>query len=130
MNVVDSCGWLEYFEGSSNAGFFTSPIEDVAQLIVPTICLAEVYKKVLFQRGENLADRAVAQMGLGRIIELDLDLAMDAAKLSVEFKLPLADSIILATARLHHAVIWTQDAHFRQFPEVKFKAAPTKSKLH
>jgi len=130
MNVVDSCGWLEYFEGSANALFFTPPIEDVAQLIVPTICIAEVYKKVLFQRGENLADRAVAQMGLGRIIELDLDLAMDAAKLSVEFKLPLADSIILATARMHRAVIWTQDAHLRQFPEVKFKAAPSKSKFH
>ena len=130
MNLVDSCGWLEYFGDLPNAPFFSAPIQDAAHLIVPTICIAEVFKRLLNQRGKFQALQAAMEMRMGVVVDLDTELAVEAARLSLEHKLPLADSIILATARLHQAVIWTQDAHFRPFPKVKFKVAPPRSKLH
>ena len=107
MNVVDSCGWLEYFADGENADFFAPVIEDMALLIVPAISLFEVFKRVLQQRTENDALRAVALMQQGRVIALDESLALSAEKLSFELKLPMADSLILSTARTHAAVLWT-----------------------
>lgn len=112
MNVVDSCGWLEYFADGQNADFFAPVIEDTASLIVPAISLFEVFKRILQQRTENDALRAVALMQQGRVIVLDDALALSAAKLSIDLKLPMADSPILATARAHAAVLWTQDDDF------------------
>ncbi|MCX7193551.1 MAG: type II toxin-antitoxin system VapC family toxin [Proteobacteria bacterium] len=112
MNVVDSCGWLEYFADGQNADFFAPLIERTSLLIVPAVSLFEVFKRVLQQRGENEALRAVALMQQGRVIVLDDVLALSAAKLSFELKLPTADSMILATARAHAAVLWTQDDDF------------------
>jgi predicted nucleic acid-binding protein len=122
MNLVDSSAWLEYFANGPNASFFAPPLEDVDKLLVPTICLLEVFKRVLQQRDESAALRAVAQMQTGKVVDLDRALALSAAKLSLDTKLPLADSVILATARAHHATIWTQDADFSKIPGVQYAA--------
>lgn len=121
MNVVDSSGWLEYFADEANADFFAEAIEDTTALIVPTISLYEVFKRVLMQRGEDDALRAIAQMQQGQVIELDSVLAISAAKVSWELKIPMADSIMLATARRYDAVLWTQDADFKGIESVRYR---------
>ncbi|HEX7566985.1 MAG TPA: type II toxin-antitoxin system VapC family toxin [Anaerolineaceae bacterium] len=120
MNVVDSSGWLEYFADGSNADFFAPAVEDSQQLLVPVICIYEVFKRVLQQRGLAAAQTNIADMLSGQVIVLDDSLAMSAAKLSIELKLPMADSIILAAARAYDAVLWTQDDHFNGLDQVKF----------
>jgi len=122
MNVVDSSGWLEYFAGGKNARAFAPPIEDTARLIVPTLSLLEVFKRVLQQRGEPSALQAAALMHQGRIVDLDAPLALAAARLSVEERLPLADSVILATARAFDATLWSQDTDFKGIKGVRFVA--------
>jgi predicted nucleic acid-binding protein len=124
MNLVDSSAWLEYFADGPNADFFAAALEDTENLVVPTICLLEVFKRVLQQRGEADALSVVTQMQQGRVVELDAGLALSAARLSSDLKLPLAESVILATARAHHATTWTQDADFEGLPGVKFRAKP------
>jgi len=120
MNLVDSCGWLEYVADGPNADFFMSPIKNSSKLIVPTICIFEVFKRLHVQRGEDIAMRAVSGMRRGLVIELDSQTAVIAAKLSVDLKLPMADSIILATARAYKAVIWTQDKDFKGIDGVEY----------
>ena len=120
MNIVDSSGWLEYFAEGSNADFFAPAIEDTANLLVPVICIYEVFKKVLQQKGENQAQIHVGDMKHGKVIEMDESLALSAARLSAELKLPMADSLILATARAHNAILWTQDEHFKDLEGVKY----------
>ena len=120
MNVVDSSGWLEFFADGASAGFFAKPITDTARLIVPTISLLEVFKRVLQLRGENAALQAVAHMCQGNVVVLDADIALAAAHLGVSHKLPLADSVMLATARRHGAVLWTQDADFEDIEGVRY----------
>src|SRR5689334_4991528 len=112
MNLVDSSCWLEYFAGTTISSKYAKPIEDVARLVVPTISLFEVFKKVLSQRDETSALQAIAQMRQGTVIDLTESIALNAASLSVQLNLPLADSIILATARETNATLWTQDADF------------------
>ena len=119
MNLVDSSGWLEYFADGPNAGVFAPAIEKVDELVVPTICLLEVFKRVMQQRDEDAALQIVAQMQQGNLVDLSPSLALNAAKLGIEHKLPLADSIILATARAYSAVVWTQDADLEGLPDVK-----------
>lgn len=122
MNVVDSSAWLEYFADGPNAGFFARAIEAVDRLVVPAITLFEVFKRVYQQRGEGDALQAIAIMQQGQIVDLDGTLALSAAKLSVDAKLPLADSIVLATARVAGATLWTQDGDFEGMSGVKFRA--------
>ena len=124
MNVVDSSGGLEFFADGPNAGFFAAPITDAAQLLVPTISLLEVFKRVLQQRGENAALQVVAQMRQGRVVDLDADLAIRAASLGLTHKLPLADSVMLATAQGYGAILWTQDADFEGIEGVRFVRKP------
>ncbi len=121
MNVVDSSAWLEYFANGPNASFFAPPIEQVDELIVPSICLFEVFKRVLSQRNESDALQVVAIMQQGAVVALDGSLSLTAARLSVEKKIPLADSVILATARCHDAMLWTQDADFEGFDKVRYR---------
>ncbi len=122
MNLVDSSGWLEYFADGPNADFFAEPIEQVSRLIVPTICLFEVFKKLLQEtRSEELALELTAQMHQGRVVDLTGSLALTAAGLSFQLKLPLADSIVLTTARMERAQLWTQDSDFKDMPEVKYR---------
>lgn len=120
MNVVDSSGWLEYFSGGPNADHFSSPLQDHASLIVPSISIYEVFKVVLHEAGENEALQAVAAMQKGQVKDLTTSLAMSAAKLSTKHGLPMADSIIYATAKAHKCVVWTQDFDFENLPMVKF----------
>lgn len=120
MNVVDSSGWLEYFADGPNATFFAAAAEDVSQLIVPSISIYEVFKRVLQQRGEADALRAIAVMIQGAVVDLDAGLALDAARMSVERGLPMADSIMLATAQAYDATLWTQDAHFEGLDGVQY----------
>lgn len=126
MNLVDTSGWLEYFFGGSNAAYFTVPIESVGDLVVPVICLYEVFKKVNMVADEARALQAVAQMKEGRIIDITEDVALSAALISLNQKLPMADSLIYATARAQGALLWTQDNHFSSLPGVKYTDAKTK----
>lgn len=126
-NVVDSSGWLEYFAEDENEKFFAPAIQDVENLIVPTLCLYEVFKRALAQAGEEEALRAAGVMSLGQVIELNRDLALDAARVSLTYKLALADSVILATAYAHTATLWTQDEHFKEIEGVKYIAKKPKA---
>jgi predicted nucleic acid-binding protein len=120
MNLVDSCGWLEYFADGPAADFYAPALEDRSRLLVPTICLFEVFKKVVQQRGEDAAIETAAVMQQCEVIDLDESVALTAARISHAMKLPMADSVILATATLHKALIWTQDIHFANIDGVKF----------
>jgi toxin FitB len=122
MNVVDSSGWLEYFGDGKNASFFHRPIQDIENLIVPTICIYEVFQRLLSLREKEEALRAVGVMSLGQLVELDRQLALNAARISLDLKLALADSIILATTRAAEATLWTQDEHFKDLEDVKYVA--------
>jgi toxin FitB len=120
MILVDSCGWLEYFADGPNAEDFAPAILDRRRLLVPTICVLEVFRVLYRQGRETAALRASSQMQQGQVVGLDVSLAFRAAKLGFESRLPLADSIILATAQIHHAVVWTQDADFKGIRGVKY----------
>ena len=120
MNIVDSSGWLEYFADGPNAGRFADPLSNIGELLVPAITLYEVLKVVCRQRGEDAALQAVAMMQQGRVIELSSSIALLAAKLSLDMKIPMADSMILATAQIHGAVLWTQDNDFEGLPGVRY----------
>ena len=120
MNLVDSSGWLEYFADGRNARFFAPALEDTENLIVSTINIYEVFKRVLRQRGEDAALQAVALMQQANIADVTSPIAMDAANLSAELKLPMADSLIFATARAYGATLWTQDTDLYGLPGVRF----------
>lgn len=124
MNVVDSSGWLEYFAAAANGNFFAPAIENPKTLIVPTISIYEVFKRVHSQMGADNALKIVAQMAQGQVIDLTQPLALQAAKLSIEHKLPMADSVILATAHRYQATLWTQDEHFKNVPGVHYAPKP------
>lgn len=122
MNLVDSSAWLEYFDDGPNAEHFAPAIERLDALLVPSICLLEVFKVVLRQRDESDALTAVANMRRGAVVDLTPEIALVAGRWGLEHKLPLADSVILATARLHDAIIWTQDADFAHLSNVQYRA--------
>ena len=121
MNVIDSSAWLEYFADGPNASYFAPAIQNTGDLIVPTITLLEVFKRVYRQRGEGPALQAVALLQQGRVADLTSPLALAAAQLSADEKLPPADSVVLATARQFDATLWTQDADFEGRPKVRFR---------
>lgn len=120
MNLVDSSGWLEYFSDGPNANIFDEPLNDISNLIVPTICMYEVFKVILRERNDDDALQAIAVMQQGKIIELSMEISIQAAKNSLEFKIPMADSIILTTAQIYNAIIWTQDVDFKNMQDVKY----------
>ena len=122
MNVVDSSGWLEYLADGPNADFFANSILATADLLVPTLSLYEVFKRVLQQRGEDDALQAVALMQQGTIVELSGSLALSAARISLNDKIPMADSIMLATARAYGATLWSQDSDFENIAGVRYIA--------
>ena len=120
MNLVDSCGWIEYFAGSPRADFYSSAIENLKELIVPVVCIMEVFKKICTERDENSALIAVAHMRQGKVIPLTESVALTAVVMGIENNLPLADSIIYATGKVSCAAIFTQDAHFYKLDNVRF----------
>jgi len=120
-NLVDSSGWIEYFADGPNAEFFEAAILAASSLVVPSISIYEVFKRLLREpNGEEAALRVVAAMQRGRVANLDAELALDAAKTSFETKLPMADSVILATAHAHEATLWTQHADFEGMADVRY----------
>jgi len=123
VNVIDSSAWLEYFANGKNAHFFAAPILNVDSIIVPSLTLYEVFKVVCQQRGESDALQIIAVMHQGTVVALDSNLSLAAARLSMAHKLPMADSVILATAQAFNATLWTQDAHFQNFQGVKYVRA-------
>jgi len=123
MNLVDTSGWIEFFFGGENASEFVDPIEDIPQLIVPVVCLYEVFKKIYSVGDEARALQAVAQMKQGSVVELNEDIALRAALISLRHKLPMADSFIYATGQLNGALVWTQDADFEGLPGVRYVEA-------
>jgi len=123
MNLVDTSAWIEYFFDGPNASYFSEPIEDTATLIVPVVCLYEVFKKINQIADKAKALQAIAQMKQGRVVELNEEIALSAALISLQNKLPMADSFIYATGQLEGAVIWTQDVDFNGLPNVNYKAA-------
>jgi len=120
MIVIDTCGWLEYFTDGPNANFFSTPIRDNSRIIIPTIVLYELWKKISRERGEDEAIDLVAQLKRYQIVPLDENLAISAAKISNERRIAMADSIVYATAKQYNAVLWTQDADFKNFNDVKY----------
>ena len=120
MNLVDSSGWLEYLADSKNADSFSTPLKDIENLIVPTICIYEVFKVALREKGENEALQSVALMKQGNVIDLSFNISIQAAKFSLDNKIPMADSIIYITGHIYNATIWTLDDDFENLPGVKY----------
>ncbi len=124
MNVVDSCGWLEYIADGPNASFFESALADLPNLAVPAITIFEVCKRILSQRGQPFADRAVAAMRRGKVLHLDAEGLRLAAMAAVQYKLAMANAIIWQTAQQHKATLFTQDADLKDAPGVHYRARP------
>jgi predicted nucleic acid-binding protein len=120
VNVVDSSGWLEYFAGTERAEHFEEPIQATDRLLVPAICLYEVYKIICRQRSETDALMAIAQMREGTTVDVDYSISIEGARISQDMGLPMADSLILAVARRHSATLWTQDADFKDIAGVRY----------
>jgi len=120
MNVADSSGWLECFADGPNADVFAPAVENTAELVMPSISIYQVFKRVLQQRDESDALQAVAVMQQGTVVDLDTAIALNAARLSVDLRLPMADSVMLATARVYSATLWTQDPDFRNIEGVQY----------
>lgn len=127
MNIVDTSGWIEYFFSGANASFFAVPIEDTDNLLVSVVCLYEVFKKVNTVADEAKALQAIAQMKQGRVVDLTENIALRASLISLKYKLPMADSLIFATAIAQGACLWTQDEHFQNLPGVNYREARTKA---
>lgn len=120
MNLVDSSGWLEYFANGNNAEFFSEAIENTDDLIVSTINIYEVFKQILIQRTEDDAIQAIALMQQGKVIDINSTISLNAAKLSHDLKLPMADSLIYITAQTHNATVWTQHSDFKDLQDVRY----------
>jgi len=120
MNIGDSSGWLAFFADEPNAESFLLPLKDTASLVVPTITIYEVFKVVLRESTESDALQSVAAMQTGTVVDLTARIAIAASRLSLQNRLPMADSIILATAREFNARIWSQDSDFEGVPGVEY----------
>ena len=120
MNIVDSSCWLEYFKNSEVGNLVSCAIEDLNFLLVPSITLYEVFKKLLIEKDEDSALLAIAHMKQGIVINLDPDLSIFSAKIGKDYKLPMADSIIYATAKKYNCILWTQDKHFKDLEDIRY----------
>lgn len=120
MNLVDSSGWLEYFTDGKNAKTFSPIIENTEELIVSVINIYEVYKKIITEKDERSALQAISIMHQSEVIDINFAIALEASKISYNNKLPMADSLIYVTAKLHNAIVWTQDYDFKNLEGVKF----------
>ncbi len=120
MNIVDTSGWIAFFNGEGNAAIFAEPLQDKERLLVPIICIYEMYKFTKMKKGEAEAIKVIAHMKQGRILELTEKIAIEAASISIDYKMAMADSLIYASARIADALIWTQDEDFKELPRVKY----------
>ena len=120
MNIVDSSGWLAYFADEPNAKHLLTPLKDTPSLVVPAVTIYEVFKVVLRESSENEAIQAAAAMQKGTVVNPTAQLAIAASKLSLQHGLPMADSIVLATAKAFDAILWTQDSDFKNIAGMKY----------
>ena len=120
MNVIDTSGWLEFFVGGNNAKRFSEPIKEISKVVVPTICIYEISKVILRESDEEHLIQALAAIQKGRVVELTSPISILAAKISIKYKLPMADSIIYATAQCFNAQVWTHDIDFKDLPNVNY----------
>ena len=120
MNVIDSSGWLEYFADGANADIFAEPLEDIANVLVPAICYYEVFKVILRERNESDALQVLALMHQGITIDINSDIAVQAAKNSLQYRLPMADSIIFTIAKQFGSTLWTQNVDFKDLAGVRY----------
>ncbi len=116
--VLDSSCWLEVFDGGARAALFEAVAAEPEKLIVPVITLYEVFKYLARVKGVEPATRAALYLQRGRVIDLDSTIALAAAGNG----LPMADSLIYATAQAFEAEVWTQDAHFQSLTGVRYFA--------
>lgn len=120
MIILDSSAWLEYFAGTKYADIFTVFAEDFDNLIIPSITIYEVYKRILIQRDVYSANIAIDFMQNGKIIDLNTEIAKNAAHISYKLKLPMADSLIYATGQIYQARIITLDSDFKGLDNVDY----------
>lgn len=119
-DILDSSAWIELLDAGPNTEHFRPVLMRLPDLLVPAITITEVRKVVLTQRSRAEADTVTQAMRSGHVISLDAEIAVLAADLFTQYKLPLADSLIYATASRHGALLWTQDEHFKDLPQVRF----------
>jgi predicted nucleic acid-binding protein len=120
MNIIDSTLWLEYFADTEAGNIVSDILENTDKLIIPTITIYEVFKKLLLETSEDEALFAIAHMRQGKVVELSDELSLSAAKISKEHKIPMADSIIYATNLKYNSTLWTQDRHFSGLKSVNY----------
>jgi toxin FitB len=120
MNVVDSSGWIEYLTDSTRADLFAEPIERREKLFVPTIALFEVHKILSRNLPEDVVDRCLNVMRLGRVLDLTDQRAIAASKAARQYGLALADAAMYSMAQEHGATFWTQDVDYQNLPGVRY----------
>jgi predicted nucleic acid-binding protein len=124
MNIIDSSLWLEYFAGTLRNRGIVGMIEDPSSQYVPSICIYEVFKRILVDKNESDALACASFMQNAVVISVTPQVAMLAARLGKEHMLPMADSIIYATSKIHNAEIYTQDKHFESLDNVHYFPKP------
>lgn len=121
--LIDSWSWIEYWKGSRYAEKAAEYIEGTDTAVLSTVNLAEIYFSVLRDYNEKKArEKADTVRKRCFLIPVDEQIAVDAARLKHSLKLPLADSIILATARTRNAKIVSGDKDFKGLPDTLFIA--------
>jgi predicted nucleic acid-binding protein len=122
LNVVDSCGWLEYFANGPNAEFFQPALWDTARLLVPAVSIFEVCRRVLALSGADAARQVYKAMTVPRVVQLDARALFEISQAAREHRLALADALIWKTAQVEGALLWTQDADLSHLPGVAYRA--------
>ena len=127
MNLVDSSGWVEYFQDTARADLFAAAIEARDLLLVPTIALFEVHKVLSRSLSEDLVTRCLDVMRLGRVLDLTDKRAIAASKVAKTHKLALADAAMYSIAQEHGATFWTQDMDYDKLPGVRYFSKAARS---
>jgi len=120
MNIIDSSLWIEFFAGTPLDGRIVNALLNIEEMYVPAICLYEVRKKFLNDNDASKAVTAIEIMKKGIVISIDSEIALLASDISKQHKLPMADSIIYATAVMKDAELYTQDKHFDNLDRVHY----------
>jgi predicted nucleic acid-binding protein len=122
MICIDSYGWIERFGGGPKQAQYNKIIDGVApgEILTSTVTIYEVYKKAKALRGEHAALEDVAALGHTRIVPVDQEIALAGADYSLEHGLHFADALVYATARRHHAELFTSDSALKHLGGVTF----------
>lgn len=121
MNVVDASGWLEYFSDGPDAAFFAQVLQETETLLVPTVTILEVFRRICRSHGEGAALQAAAAMQQGTVVPLDTPAALEAGRLAVSHDVSASAGAVLAVAERHSATVWTMDERVRHAPGVRYR---------